>query len=41
MKVRLKGNNQIRLFRQAGERLVSKITVSKNVARVIFLGALA
>ncbi|MGB8779060.1 MAG: nucleotidyltransferase domain-containing protein [Candidatus Bathyarchaeia archaeon] len=41
MKVRLKGNNQIRLFRQVGKRLVSKITVSKNVAGVIFLGGLA
>jgi len=41
MKVRLKGNNQIGLFRQVAERLVSKITVSKNVAGVIFLGGLA
>ena len=41
MKVRLKGNNQIRLFKQVAERLVSKIAVSKNVAGVIFLGGLA
>jgi len=41
MKVRLKGNNQIRLFRQVAERLVSKITGSNNVAGVIFLGGLA
>jgi len=41
MKTRLKGNNQIRFFRQAAERLVSKITVSKNIAGVIFLGGLA
>ena len=41
MKTRLKGKNQIRLFRQAAQRLVSKITVSKNIAGVIFLGGLA
>jgi predicted nucleotidyltransferase len=41
MKVKPKGNNQIRLFRQVGEQLVSKITVSKDVAGVIFLGGLA
>jgi predicted nucleotidyltransferase len=41
MKTRLKGNNQIRLFWQAAERLVSKITASKTVAGVIFLGGLA
>lgn len=39
MKLALKGNNQIRLFRRAAERLVSKITASKNVAGVILLGS--
>jgi predicted nucleotidyltransferase len=41
MKTRLKGNNQIRLFRESAERLVSKITVIKNVAGIIILGGLA
>ncbi|HYB67955.1 MAG TPA: hypothetical protein VEC97_00245 [Candidatus Acidoferrales bacterium] len=41
MKVRLEGNKQMRLFRQVGERLVSEITVSKNVAGTIFLDGLA
>jgi predicted nucleotidyltransferase len=41
MKVRLEGDNQIRLFRQTAERLVSNITVIKDVAGIIFLGGLA
>lgn len=40
MKTRLKGNNRILFFKQAAERLVSKITVRKNIVGVIFLGGL-
>jgi hypothetical protein len=40
MGTRLKGKNQIALFRRVAEKLVSKIIVHKNVAAVIFLGGL-
>jgi predicted nucleotidyltransferase len=40
MNTRLKGKNQIRQFREAAERLVSKIKTCNNVAGIAFLGGL-
>lgn len=40
MNAKLKGENQIEMFRQVAERLVSKITAYKNVVGIIFLGGL-
>jgi predicted nucleotidyltransferase len=41
MKTKFKGKNQIRLFRETAEKLVSKITAKKNIAGIILLGGLA
>lgn len=40
MKAHLKGDNQIKKFRQIAQRLISKISKHENVTGIIFLGGL-